>query len=100
MSGDPEHFYVGPGYRDPLEDRDVVDVVDDVDGPTQLDRYDDAPVGQRASAALQRELTFGAGVDQLLAREELERRAGDGYQASLLGPTEQLALTDTTRRPA
>lgn len=54
---------------------------------------DKTPVAELRNDQLERELAFGHGVRQVLARDELERRAGAGYQPSLLSPAERLAQT-------
>lgn len=84
---------VDVGYRDPCEEPDVVR--DDRPTPEEYADDDRPRIAELGSDQLERLLAFGTGIDQVLARDELERRGGAGYQPSLLGPIEQLA---TTRR--
>ncbi len=81
---------IDAGYRDPWDERD--DIPDD---PPTREEYDPT-IRELGSEQLKRLLELGAGLDQVLARDELQRRAGAGYQPSLLGPAEQLA---TRRSP-
>lgn len=94
----------------PRAERLVVDVGDQVDAivyddvPPEIDVPRPAagdeildpllPMGELDRAQLERELAFGAGVRQVLARDELERRSGDGHQPSLFGPLERLRFSD------
>lgn len=87
------------GYHDPLDERD-----DTPDPPPSPDEYQNAParaprpaIGERGRDELEQLLAFGSGVEQVLARDELQRRLGAGYQPSLLGPTERLAQTAPRR---
>lgn len=85
-------------YRDPWDPRD-----ERPDPPPSRAEYEHdsvAPAARerpRRRDELEQLLAFGSGVEQVLARQELERRAGAGYQASLLGPAERLA--ETAPRP-
>ena len=90
MNGDPEHFFIDVGYRDPTDDdfpppeRDLPSADDvELDPPGRLPAPAIAELGREQ---LERELAFGAGVRQVLVRDELLRRAGDGYQPSLFAP--------------
>lgn len=51
----------------------------------------DQPVAERGRDELEQMLAFGSGIEQVLARDELQRRAGAGYQPSLLSPVQRLA---------
>lgn len=88
---------VDVGYHDPWEQRDDV-----ADAPPSREEYDPdvaapAHARPRTRDELEQLLTFGSGIEQVLARQELERRAGAGYQPSLLGPAERLAQTRPRR---
>ncbi len=91
----------------PRAERFVVDVGDKVDAialeddPPEIDvprpgAGDEIldPIGELDRGQLERELAFGSGIRQVLARDELERRAGDGHQPSLFGPLERLRFSD------
>jgi hypothetical protein len=86
---------VDVGYRDPWEEPDIVR--EPAPGPEEYADGDRPRIVELGSDQLERLLAFGTGMDQVLARRELERRAGAGYQPSLLGPAEQLA---TSTKPA
>jgi hypothetical protein len=86
---------VDVGYRDPWEEPDIVR-----EPPPTPDEYADGDrprIAELGSSQLEQLRTAGDGMDQVLAQRELERRAGAGYQPSLLGPAEQLAAS---RKPA
>lgn len=79
---DSESFFIDVGYRDPTDDNeprpecvrpDADDLV--LDPIPELDRQQ-----------LERELAFGNGIRQVLARDELQRRAEGGYQPPLFSP--------------
>lgn len=97
---------VDVGYRDPCDDRDDVR-----EPPPARAEYDDEPqrhpvtvaarapaIGELSRDELEQLLAFGAGVEQVLARTELERRAGAGYQPSLLTAAQRAAETAPPRR--
>ncbi len=91
----------------PRAERFVVDVGDQVDAIVHEDEPPEIdvprpgpgdeildPIGELDREQLERELAFGSGVRQVLARDELERRSGDGHQPSLFGPLERLRFSD------
>lgn len=90
---------VDVGYVDPGDERD--DIADP--SPSAAELSDDPIAARGPSIAelgrdqLKRLLEFGSGIDQVLARQELERRAGAGYQPSLLSPAQRLAQTAPRR---
>jgi hypothetical protein len=81
---------VDVGYRDPMDEPDVDRDDTAAPGPDDLTQDQPAPplltpIGELSPAQLERELAFGNGIRQVLARDELERRAS-GYQPALFGP--------------
>lgn len=92
------------GYRDPWDPCD--DAIPDP--PPSPDEYRDVrdrhvpaarpPIGELGQADLEQLLAFGAGVEQVLARDELGRRAGAGYQPSLLTAEQRVAEAMTRPR--
>jgi hypothetical protein len=88
VSRDPESFVIDVGYRDPTDD----DPAPERERPSPDDAVLDplpvasTPIRELTRAQLERELAFGNGIRQVLARDELSRRAGDGYQPPLFGP--------------
>lgn len=79
------------GYRDPWDEREP----EPAERPSPAEYTDDFRALPRAE--LEQLLAFGAGAEQVLARAELGRRAGTGYQPSLLGSAERLAETAPRR---
>jgi hypothetical protein len=54
-------------------------------------------IGELGPGELEQLLAFGSGIEQVLARDELERRAGAGYQPSLLSAAQRVAETAAPR---
>lgn len=84
---DPESFFIDVGYRDPLDDNEPRPERD-LPSAEELAVDPAVPMRELGRTQLERELVFGSGVRQVIASDELLRRAGDGYQPSLLEPHE------------